>query len=283
MEKEIFQIGLVQMDSSDDWDHNRRQAEAYIREAAAEGAALVVLPETSDYIGTDFRGRASLVPGPVTEFYREQAVKYGVWLHCGSITEQRTEGAPANTSLVFAPDGRLAGRYSKLHLFDVELRDGPSYRESDDVAAGGEIALVETPWCTMGLSICYDMRFPEMFRLMAERGAELLVNCANFTSNTGKDHWEPLLRARAIENTCYVAAVGQCGQKPRFRAWGHTMLIDPWGKITARLSREEEPGLAMGEIDLARLRTVREQVPSLKNRRTDIYRLESEKIRRFRK
>ena len=135
----------------------------------------------------------------------------------------------------------------------------------------------------MGLSICYDMRFPEMFRLMAERGAELLVNCANFTSNTGKDHWEPLLRARAIENTCYVAAVGQCGQKPRFRAWGHTMLIDPWGKITARLSREEEPGLAMGEIDLARLRTVREQVPSLKNRRTDIYRLESEKIRRFRK
>ena len=281
MEKEKFQIGLVQMDSCDDWDRNKKQAAAYIREAAAEGAALVVLPETSDYIGTDFRGHAASVPGPVPEFYREQAVKYGVWLHCGSITEQRTESTPANTSLVFAPDGRLAGRYSKLHLFDVELQDGPSYRESDDVAAGGEIVLVETPMCIMGLSICYDLRFPEMFRLMAEQGAELLVSCANFTSNTGKDHWEPLLRARAIENTCYVAAVGQCGRKPKFQAWGHTMLIDPWGEITARLPREEAPGLVMGEIDLSRLRTVREQVPSLKNRRTDIYRLESEKIRRF--
>ena len=209
-------------------------------------------------------------------------MKYGIYLHCGSLTEQTPDGIPRNTSLVFGPDGRLLGKYSKLHLFDVELTDGPSYRESDDVSGGGEIVLIETALCSLGLSICYDMRFPEMYRLMAEQGAELLINCANFTENTGKAHWEALLRARAIENTCYVAAVGQCGQKPKFRAWGHTMLIDPWGEITAKLQQEDEPGLAMGEVDPERLRAVRSQVPSLKNRRTDVYRLESENVRVFR-
>ena len=128
----------------------------------------------------------------------------------------------------------------------------------------------------MGLSVCYDMRFPELFRLMAERGAQLLINCANFTAHTGKDHWEPLLRARAIENTCYVAAVGQCGRKPKYQAWGHTMLISPWGDVIASL--ENEPGLLTGEIDLGQLEQVRGQIPSLKNVRKDIYSLESSRI-----
>ena len=137
--------------------------------------------------------------------------------------------------------------------------------------------LADTSLCTIGFSICYDLRFPELFRLMARQGAQLLVNCANFTENTGKDHWEPLLRARAIENTCYVAAVGQCGQKPKFRAWGHSMLIDPWGHVVASLG--EEPGLLVEEVDLARLDEVRRQIPSLRNGREDIYQLQSSRIR----
>ena len=277
-----FRTGLIQMDSSDDWESNKTQAERYIRNAASEGAELVILPETVDYIGTDFCAHALPVPGPVTDFFREQALKYGIYLHCGSVTEAVPEGAPRNTSVVFGPDGSILGKYSKLHLFDVELEDGPSYRESDDVSGGDEITLIETSLCTIGLSVCYDMRFPELFRLQAEQGAQLLINCANFTENTGKAHWEALLRARAIENTCYVAAVGQCGIKPKFKAWGHTMLIDPWGDIIAKVPQAQEPGIAVGEIDLEKLCKVREQVPSLKNRRTDIYRLDSKKIHYFR-
>ena len=276
MQETKFQIGLVQMDSGDDWEQNRRTMESYIREAAQAGADLVIFPETANYIGRDFRGHAEELSGPAAEFFREQAAKYGLYLHCGSITEKVAAGPPRNTSLVFGPDGSLLGKYSKLHLFDVELEDGPSYRESDDVAGGEEITLLETPLCTMGLSVCYDMRFPELFRLMAEQGAQLLINCANFTANTGKDHWEPLLRARAIENTCYVAAVGQCGRKPKYQAWGHTMLISPWGDVIASL--ENEPGLLTGEIDLGQLEQVRGQIPSLKNVRKDIYSLESSRI-----
>ena len=280
MQDKKFQIGLVQMDSATDWEKNRKEAQNYIRSAAEQGASLVIFPETVDYIGEDFRGNATEVPGRVTDFFREQAAKYGICLHCGSITEKVPGKAPRNTSYVFGTSGEKLGQYSKLHLFDVELENGPSYRESDDVSGGKEIVLVETPLCTMGLSICYDMRFPELFRLMAERGAQLLVNCANFTANTGKDHWEPLLRARAIENTCYVAAVGQCGKKPKFQAWGHTVLVSPWGEILGMLG--EEPGLLLGEIDLGKLEQVRRQIPSLKNVRKDIYHLESEQVRIYR-
>lgn len=272
-----FQIGLIQMDSGDQWEENRKAAARYISQAAEAGASLVIFPETVDYIGTDFRGSAAEVPGPVTDFFREQAVKYGLYLHCGSITERVPGSLPKNTSLVFGPDGTILGRYSKLHLFDVELEEGPSYRESDDVTGGEDICLVKTPLCTMGLSVCYDMRFPELYRLMAGHGAQLLVNCANFTANTGKDHWEPLLRARAIENTCYVAAVGQCGRKPKFQAWGHTMLVSPWGEVIAAL--ENEPGVLTGEIDLGKLEQVRRQIPSLKNVREDVYRLESRRMK----
>lgn len=237
----------------------------------------MIFPETAEYIGEDFRGHSREIPGEVTDFFADQAAQYGLYLHCGSLTERLSDGKLRNTSLLFGPQGRILARYSKLHLFDVELEDGPSYRESQEISGGQEIVLADTSLCTIGFSICYDLRFPELFRLMARQGAQLLVNCANFTENTGKDHWEPLLRARAIENTCYVAAVGQCGQKPKFRAWGHSMLIDPWGHVVASLG--EEPGLLVEEVDLARLDEVRRQIPSLRNGREDIYQLQSSRIR----
>ena len=279
MGREKVVAGLVQMDSAGLWSDNKKSASELIRRAAAEGASLVILPETADYIGTDFRRHATRIPGPVTDFFQEQAAKYGIYLHCGSMTQKTDSGHMRNTSLVFGPQGELCGYYSKLHLFDVEIEDGPSYRESDEVGSGDRIVLVDTELCTLGLSICYDLRFPELFRLMAGAGAGLLVNCANFTADTGKDHWEPLLRARAIENTCYVAAVGQCGKKPRFRAYGHTMLIDPWGNILGQLG--EKPGVLLGEINMNTLGEIRRQIPSLANTREDVYSLKSDKIKVF--
>ena len=273
MPREKFLAGLVQMDSTGLWSDNKKAAGELIRQAALEGADLVILPENSDYVGVDFQRHAARVPGPVTDFFQEQAAKYGIYLHCGSITQKTEDGRLRNTSLVFGPDGALCGYYSKLHLFDVEIENGPSYRESEVITGGEKIVLVDTELCTLGLSICYDLRFPEQFRLMARLGAGLLINCANFTAETGRAHWETLLRARAIENTCYVAAAGQCGNKPAFRAWGHTMLIDPWGNILGQLG--EAPGVLVGEIDLNTLSRVRQQLPSLSNVRDDIYDLRS--------
>ena len=279
MHREKFTAGLIQMDSRDLWSDNKKAAGDLIRQAAGEGASLVILPETADYVGVDFRRHAPRWPGPVTDFFQEQAARYGIYLHCGSMTQKTESGRIRNTSLVFAPDGSLCGYYSKLHLFGVDIAYGPCYRESEEITGGDRIALVDTELCTLGLSICYDLRFPEQFRLMARLGAGLLINCANFTAETGKAHWEPLLRARAIENTCYVAAVGQCGNKPAFRSWGHTMLIDPWGNILGQLG--EKPGVLLGEIDMNYLSQVRRQLPSLANIRDDVYDLRSSSMQFF--
>ena len=279
MGRERFVAGLVQMDSQGLWGDNKKAASELIRQAAEGGASLVILPETADYIGTDFRRHATRVPGPVTDFFQEQAARYGIYLHCGSMTQKTDSGKLKNTSLVFGPDGSLCGYYSKLHLFDVELDQVHGYRESDEMERGDRIVLVDTDLCTLGLSICYDLRFPELFRLMARAGAGLLVNCANFTADTGMAHWESLLRARAIENTCYVAAVGQCGKKPKYQAYGHSMLIDPWGNILGQLA--EKPGVLLGEINMNRLGEIRRQLPSLSGCREDIYRLKSGKIKVF--
>ena len=150
------------------WSDNKKEAGELIRRAAEEGASLVILPETADYIGTDFRRHAARVPGPVTDFFQEQAARYGIYLHCGSITRKTESGKLRNTSYVFGPDGSLCGQYSKLHLFDVEVEQGPSYHESAEIEPGDKIVLVDTELCTLGLSICYDLRFPELYRLMAK-------------------------------------------------------------------------------------------------------------------
>lgn len=273
--KRAFQIGLVQLDTRTDPVAAREQAERYIREASEKGAELVILPEHSDAIGRRERDYAVEIPGPVSDWYKEMAKKYGIYLHCGSITEKATdapEGKTYNTTLVFGPDGSLLKIYRKMHLFDVTLPSGKGVRESKHVQAGDQFSVVETELCTMGLTICYDLRFPELYRLLALEGAELLVVSANFTAATGCAHWEPLLRARAIENSCYVAAVNQCGEKELFKAWGHTMLIDPWGQIIGELDGEH-PGLLMGTIDPEVFEKTRQKLPFRENRRSDLYEL----------
>lgn len=273
--KRAFKIGLVQLDTRTDPAEARAQVEQYVRKAKEKGAELVILPEHSDAIGRKERDFAQPVPGPVSDWYSHLAREVGIYLHCGSITEANPEsedGKTFNTTLLFGPDGSLLSTYRKMHLFDVVLPNGKGVRESKEVKAGDGFSMVETDLCNIGLTICYDLRFPELYRLLALAGAELLVVSANFTAATGCAHWETLLRARAIENSCYVAAVNQCGEKALFKAWGHTMLIDPWGEILGELDGEH-PGLLMGTIDPEIFESVRQKLPFRENRRTDLYEL----------
>lgn len=270
-----FIAAAIQMDSQDDKSANLAVAEGYIREAAARGARLVVLPETMNYIGRDIAGEAESIPlGPTFQKMAGLARELGIWLEAGSIYESNPAdpSRPFNTTFLIRPDGTLAAKYAKLHPFDVVLPNGVTSRESDRVCPGNALASADTELGKLGLAICYDVRFGEIFRLMALDGAKIFAVPANFTVNTGKDHWETLVRARAIENECYVIAPNQMGKKPRFTAYGNSLIVDPWGTVIARAS--EKPGVITAEIDLEYVTKVRQSTFTLDNHRPDVYRLE---------
>lgn len=269
-----FIAAAVQMDSQDDKMANLAAAEGYIREAAARGARLVVLPESMNYIGQDMAQEAEAIPGgPTFQRLSGLARELDLWLEAGSIYESNPEdpARPFNTTFLICPDGTLAAKYAKLHPFDVVLPNGVTSRESDRVCPGKKLTVAETDLGKVGLGICYDIRFGEMFRIMALEGAKLFAVPANFTVNTGKDHWEVLLRARAIENECYVIAPNQMGKKPRFTAYGNSLMVDPWGTVIARAS--DKPGVITAEIDLDYVTKVRQSTFTLDNRRPDVYQL----------
>lgn len=268
-----YTLGILQLDTGNRKDENLERICEMIDEAAARGASFVTMPETMHCIGENQGGggkRVEKVPGYSIELLRKKAREHGMYIHCGSLAEKR-EGDTRyyNTSVFLDPQGEIIGKYQKLHTFDVTLFDGTEHRESERVCPGERIVNVETEIGNFGLSICYDLRFPEIYRLMVSKGAQILLVPANFTTPTGKDHWEALLRARAIENGCYVVAAGQIGKKPDMEAYGNSMVVDPWGVVTARASNR--PGLTLAEIDLDYLEQVREKIPSFKNRRTDVY------------
>lgn len=269
---EKYKIALVQMDTQNDKGKNMEAALCWIDEAAAENVRLICFPEVMNLIGKNVGeggGRES-VPGYATERLMEKAKEYGIYIHGGSVTEEIPgERRSYNTSVLINPQGEIAAEYRKLHTFDITLSDGRPFRESDRVHPGEEIVTVETELGTMGMSICYDVRFPELYRLLAVAGAQIIFVPSSFTLETGKDHWEPLLRARAIENGCYIIAAGQTGRKPAYTAYGNSMIVNPWGVVTARAG--EQSGILYGEIDLGYLGQIRNQMPSLENRRTDVY------------
>lgn len=271
-----FTAAAIQLDTKSSVEENLNNAVELIREAAKRGARLIAMPETVNYIGPECERFAEFIPGGHTfQVFAEQAKKYQVWLHCGSIYEKNEDAndrRPYNTTMLINPRGELAAKYRKIHPFDVSIAEGPFVRESDVNCPGDKIVTVDTAEVGhLGLSVCYDMRFCELFRMMALRGAQILIIPANFTVNTGKDHWEVLLRARAIENGCYVIAPGQIGVKPGYQAYGKTMIIDPWGNVTAMAS--DKTTVITAEIDLEYLRSVRRQVFTLENRRDDVYHL----------
>ena len=269
-----FLIGIIQLDTQNDKGKNLAQICEYIDEAARKGAQLVALPEVMNLLGDNIGegGGVESIPGYSTEILARKAKELGIYIHCGSIKEEipgETKGF--NTTVMLDREGRIVARYRKLHTFDVTLTDGTVCNESARIQPGSEIVTVDSDLGKLGFSICYDIRFPELFRLLALDGAQIIFTPANFTLPTGKDHWEPILRARAIENGCYIVAPAQIGKKPNFTAFGNSLVVDPWGTVIAR--SKDQPGVTLAEIDLDFLDKIRGQIPSLKNRRSDIYEL----------
>lgn len=272
---ERIRVGCVQMTSRADKAANLAKAEALVARAAAQGADVVVLPEKWNGIGTvaDYRALAERLPGGESVAAMSRwAREHSVVLVGGSITELPGGGGKLpNTCCVFDRTGALVATYRKIHLFDVDAA-GVVYRESDSDEAGDEPVVAEVDGLGIGLSICYDLRFPELYRILALRGARLLTVPANFVTHTGKDHWETLLRARAIENQCYVAAPAQTGavfaDKPP--AYGRSLIVDPWGVVLAQAGDEET--IIVAEVDMARLESIRATLPALRHRRPEAYR-----------
>jgi len=269
---ERFLAAAIQMNSSADRERNLAQAMDLIDEAAGRGARFVGLPENVDLIaphGVKVEA-AEQLDGPTFALFRDKAREKRIWLLAGTIAEVSTvDGKARNTAVIYGPDGETVAIYRKIHLFDVEIQDGPTIRESDYVEGGSEVVVASTPIARFGMSICYDLRFPELYRRLASSGADVLLVPSAFTSQTGKDHWEVLLRARAIENFAWVIAPAQTGQHIRGRSsHGHTMIIDPWGVIAAQCS--EGPGFCIAEIDPAVMEHARKAIPALDHRRLDV-------------
>jgi predicted amidohydrolase len=265
-------VALVQLDATTDVDANIAAATALADEAAGGGARLVALPEYLQYRGADdgFRASARPIPGPHTEPFAEVARRRGAWILVGSTAETSTDPArPFNSSALIAPDGSVAAVYRKLHLFDVAVDDGPRDTESARVTAGSGLVTAEVDGVTVGLTICYDLRFPELYRSLALAGAQVLAVPSNFTERTGRDHWEVLLRARAIENGAYVLAPAQIGGPSGQPAYGRSMIVDPWGTIVAQAP--DAVGIVRAVIDSDRVAAVRRQIPVLANRRPAAY------------
>jgi predicted amidohydrolase len=259
----------VQMLASNDKRANLQEAQHWIRQAAANGARVVALPEVFIWRGSKKLERecAETIPGPTSMAMAELARELGIYLLAGSILEAIPGSAKAyNTSLFFGPSGEPLASYRKIHLFDVDLANGVSLRESETRAHGAKVAVARTELGIMGLSVCYDLRFPELYRRLADQGAEVIFVPSAFTAFTGEAHWEPLLRARAIENQAYVVAPAQFGKSATsFATHGHSMIVDPWGKVIAEIG--DGAGMITAEIDLDYLAQVRTELPALTHRR----------------
>jgi deaminated glutathione amidase len=270
-----MRAAAVQLNSTEDKDRNLEAADRLTRAAAADGAELVVLPEKFNVLGTreDYeRGAEPLEDGRTIGWARDTARELGIDLVAGSIAERR-EGREklSNTSVHVGPDGELKAVYRKIHMFDVEV-GGQVYRESDSEEPGEEIVLSETGGgLPLGLTVCYDLRFPELFRILAVRGARIVTLPSAFTKVTGEAHWEILVRARAIENQAFMVAPDQIGRHPADKqSYGGSMIVDPWGVVLARAPDEE--AFIAADLDLARQDELREKLPSLANRMPAAYR-----------
>ena len=264
-----FLAAAVQMLAGDDKAANLAEAERWIRAAAAQGARVVALPEVFIWRGVkkQEREKAEAIPGATSEFLSHLARELGIYLLGGSMLEEIAGNPKAyNTSLLFDSSGKLRASYRKIHLFDVDLANGVSARESDTRAFGDGIVVAKTELCDMGISVCYDLRFPELYRALVAKGARLIFVPSAFTAYTGQAHWATLLRARAIENQVYIIAPDQFGKSAKsFETHGHSMIVDPWGKVISVLP--DGPGFIMAEIDLDYLTKVRAELPALDHRK----------------
>jgi predicted amidohydrolase len=275
-------VGAIQMTSTEDVEANLERARELVRQAASAGALLVGLPENFAYLGNDKDHRLAIaesVPepgtaaagardggGPILSAMEELARATGTWLLLGGFPEKGSGQRIRNTAVLLDPEGAVVSVYRKVHLFDVDTPGGRRFRESESIEPGEGPVVAETPWGGLGLSICYDVRFPELYRALAARGARILAVPSAFTMETGKDHWHVLLRARAIENQAFLLAPAQFGAHgPNRASYGHAMVIDPWGTILAECG--DHDGVAVAHLDFEYQDKVRAALPVLTHRR----------------
>ena len=267
-----FRIAACQMNSQNDKDANLETAEHLIDEAARLGAQMVGLPEMFNMLGEDqdtLKGAEDL-PGRTSEMLAGKARQHGMYIHGGSIPIRAAGNKVSNTTLVFDPEGQIISRYDKIHLFDIHIEGQKSYKESSKVQSGEEMVTFETEHGNFGLTICYDIRFPELYRALTLNGARVIFHPAAFTLYTGKDHWETLIRARAIENQVYMVSPAQIGSHGNGKqCYGSTMIVDPWGTVVARAP--ERPCVIYADVEYNVQDKIRQELPSLQHRRPDIY------------
>jgi len=267
-------VGAIQMHSGDDKQSNLAKAEALLDVAVERGAMFIALPEIFNICGNGevLKANAESVPGPTTDRLCRKARESRIYLLGGSLLEI-AEGTDKvfNTSVLIDPSGEVIARYRKIHLFDVTIGDRVVIKESDAMVPGDELVTAETDYGTVGLTICYDLRFPEIYRELAVRGAKLIFIPSSFMDSTGKDHWNPLLRARAIENQVFIVAPNEIGPIPgtKMLRHGRSAIIDPWGTVLAQASDTE--GVITAELDFDYLLKVRRELPSLAHRRPEVY------------
>ena len=265
-----FKVACIQNCAGLDLERNIAECSDLVRGACALGAELVCLPEYFVRLDSnEQRAVAEALPEeghPALAHFTALARELGAWILLGSIPVRVAPDKVNNRSYLLGNDGGIVARYNKLHLFDVDIRDGQTYRESASVRGGTEAVLAPTPWGVLGMTICYDLRFPYLYRALAQAGASFLAVPAAFTQKTGEAHWEVLLRARAIETGCYVFAPCQCGEHDGGRrTYGHSLIVDPWGEVLA--DGGEVPGFVIAEVDPARVDEVRRMIPSLQHDR----------------
>lgn len=267
-----MKAALIQLNSSDDPAQNLTATRRWIDEAARAGAGFVLTPEVTNCVSTSRTRQIEVLRDEDTDktlaALRQVAAQHGIWLLIGSLALKTDDSAGrfANRSFLIAPDGGIMARYDKIHMFDVKIDAGETYRESDGYRPGIEAVIAATPFGRVGMTVCYDMRFPHLYRTLAKSGAQILTVPAAFSPVTGKAHWETLLRARAIETGCYVLAPAQCGRhgatrgKPR-ETHGHSLAVAPWGEVLA--DGGEAPGITYVDLDLNEVAKARARVPSL--------------------
>jgi len=272
MESETLRVAAVQLQSQDSVPENLAECARLVAHAARDGAKLVVLPENFAFFGAEETKRAVAersgdLGSEIQRALADMARSAEVCLVAGGFPEASPDAArPFNTALVYGPDGQLLSSYRKVHLFDVALQDGTTLAESAATTPGDAVVTFDLGAFRIGLSICYDLRFPELYRALVARGANVLLVPSAFTVHTGKDHWRPLLQARAIESQAYVVAAAQWGKHPRGRAtYGHSMVVDPWGTVVAEAS--DRVGFVIATLDFAYIQRVRAAIPCLAHRR----------------
>jgi predicted amidohydrolase len=268
-----MRVAVVQLNTQDDLARNLERVRHWVAQAAGAGAQFVALPENFAFMGEEAQKRElaervdGAFPGPILGALMESAKEHGVWIVGGGMPERSDDVArPFNTSVLVDPKGAVVASYRKVHLFDVSLPDGTSLRESAATSPGSEAVSAEVMGVRLGMTVCYDVRFPELYRQLVDQGARVVTVPSAFTVTTGKDHWHPLLRARAIENQVYVLAPAQHGRHPKGRqTFGKSIIVDPWGEVVAQVSEGE--GYAAATLDFAYQDRVRTSLPSLLHRK----------------